>query len=178
MVCLEKSSSSPKKLPHGRRHDASLSSSIGATTSSNNILDSVTGISHSSNVNPPTIATLLGLTAASGTSVVQEIRPPGTAKGNTDWYETCTESLGYESLAEKKDVCDFSEVMIDDVSSSRSKVKRVSGVIRQKTNLKDFPPLISTLDSSGRPRFSYKKVTDNDGRLSVNMMESDRLSLY
>ncbi|KAK1558656.1 hypothetical protein Q3G72_005110 [Acer saccharum] len=45
--------------------------------------------------------------------------------------------------------------------------------MREKTDLKDYPPPLTTLSLSGRPRFSYEKVRTDDGRLRIVMVERD-----
>lgn len=108
---------------------------------------------------------ILGRTlAATEMITVRELRPRGTAKGSTDWYKMCTETLGSESLGDVTDLSSLS-MSISTVSAS-SRMSRQK--MRANTDLKDFPPFLSTLKSNGRPRFSYEKER-SDGRLTMTM---------
>ncbi|TXG63565.1 hypothetical protein EZV62_010559 [Acer yangbiense] len=145
------------------------------------ILDSAVIMSHSG-WSQPTEANILGGTAAAArTSFLGEARPPGTAKGSTDWYDMCTESLGFESLTEKMDVCNLpakEELANQSLTTrksifTRSRTTRNCGLMREKTDSKDFPPPLTTLDLNRQPRFSYEKVRTDDGRLQIFMVERD-----
>ncbi|KAI9181352.1 hypothetical protein LWI28_014157 [Acer negundo] len=160
----------------------STSSADEVSQSPTSILDSTVIMSHSG-WSRPTGANILGGTAAPArTSFLGEVRPPGTAKGSTDWYDMCTESLGFESLTEKMDVCNLpaeEEVAKQSLTTrksifTRSRTTRSCRLMREKTDSKDFPPPLTTLDLNRPPRFSYEKVRTDDGRLQIFMLERDR----
>lgn len=128
-------------------------SSVGVTSSPpTGIFDSVIG----SSVNPHTRAgDILGRTAAAaGTQSVDELTPPGTAKG----------ILGFESMLEKTDL---SKV----IEEHSSRLITSSGRKTKMRRVRVLPPFLSTLFCSGRPRFSLEKVTGSDGRLNIVMVD-------
>ncbi|KAJ0054353.1 hypothetical protein Pint_01036 [Pistacia integerrima] len=111
----------------------------------------------------------------------KELRPPGTAEGSTDWYNMCTENLGFESLA------DVSSAQSSLISSS-SRLPRV--MMRENMKLNDtpaflseldinIPPIndlpttsLSTLDDNGRPRFRFEQeILGGDQDINDNMLE-------
>ncbi|KAJ0113644.1 hypothetical protein Patl1_01063 [Pistacia atlantica] len=113
------------------------------------------------------------------TSFVRELRPPGTTEESTDWYNMCTETIGFESLANVS----FAQ------SSLISSSSRLLGVMmRENMKLNDtptflfaldnnIPPIndlpttsLSTLDDNGRPLFRFEQVR-SDGRLTMTMFE-------
>ena len=126
------------------------------------ILDSIIG----SSVNPHTRAgdILLGIAAAAGVEYVNVPRPSGTAKGSTEFYEMCTEVLGFESMSEKMDL---SKV----IEEHSSRLITSSGRKTKMRRVRVLPPFLSTLFCSGRPRFSLEKVTGSDGRLNIVMVD-------
>ncbi|KAK3193923.1 hypothetical protein Dsin_025233 [Dipteronia sinensis] len=83
----------------------------------------------------------------------------------------CTESLRFESLTEKMDVCNLP--MEEDEVANLSLTTRSYRLMREKTESKDFPPPLTTLDLNGRPRFSYEKVRTDDRLLQIFMVERD-----
>ncbi|KAK2649257.1 hypothetical protein Ddye_016746 [Dipteronia dyeriana] len=162
----------------------STSSADEVSQSPTSILDFSVIMSHSGWSGPTEANILGGTAAAAGTSFLGEVRPPRTAKGSTDWYDMCTESLGFESLTEKMDVCNLPAEEEDvfnqslttrkSIFTTRSRTTtRSCGLMREKTESKDFPPPLTTLDLNRRPRFSYEKVRTDDGRLQIFMVERD-----
>ncbi|GMH26007.1 hypothetical protein Nepgr_027850 [Nepenthes gracilis] len=92
----------------------------------------------------------------------------------------CTESLGFESLNEKAAGADLTmEAAVPEgsVAGSEGSRGRTSGVVRDKRSeeeeLKNFPPLLTTLNANGRPIFDLKKV-NKDGRLVIRMLRNVR----
>ncbi|KAL5793015.1 hypothetical protein ACOSP7_001609 [Xanthoceras sorbifolium] len=150
-------------------------SSADVTLSPISILDSVDKISHSRQSRPNGDSILGRTAAAAGTNALGELRPPRTARGCTDWYDMCTESLGFESLAEKMDICNLPAEVAESPSRTsifkRSRTTRTCGLMREKKDSKGFPPILSTLDWSGRSRYSYEGVRTDDGRLRIAMVE-------
>ncbi|KAK9201737.1 hypothetical protein WN944_016943 [Citrus x changshan-huyou] len=117
-----------------------------------------------SSVNPHTRAgDILGRTAAAaGTQSVDELTPPGTAKG----------ILGFESTLEKMDLSKVIEEHSSRLITSSSRMKKLCGVImREKCRPQVFPPFLSALNSGGRPRFGVVKVAGSDGRLKIIKFE-------
>ncbi|KAK9201738.1 hypothetical protein WN944_016944 [Citrus x changshan-huyou] len=136
-------------------------SSVGVTSSPPaGIFDSVIG----SSVNPHTRAgDILGRTAAAaGTQSVDELTPPGTAKG----------ILGFESMLEKTDLSKVIEEHSSRLITSSSRMTKLSGVImREKCRPQVFPSFLSALNSGGRPRFGVVKVAGSDRRLKIIKFE-------
>ncbi|KDP21523.1 hypothetical protein JCGZ_21994 [Jatropha curcas] len=83
--------------------------------------------------------------------------------------------VGYESSTENtngNDLSAESSPPFGSLAESKS-IKRMPGVRRLKKELEDFPPFLSTLDRSGRPRFTLIKLRSN-GRLMIALARSDR----
>ncbi|XP_055814260.1 uncharacterized protein LOC129883666 [Solanum dulcamara] len=86
-----------------------------------------------------------------------------------------TESLGFESFNEKSK-CIFDEIVEAAERRSRSRSNtNAKEEIKSTTNaaVRDFPPLLSSLYESGRPRFNLEKVREN-GRLQISSVKNTR----
>ncbi|XP_015087196.1 uncharacterized protein LOC107030429 [Solanum pennellii] len=81
---------------------------------------------------------------------------------------TITESLGFESFNEKSK-CSFDE-LDERRSRSRSNTKCTSSPSPTVIN---FPPLLSSLNEKGRPRFDLEIVREN-GRLQIASVKNNR----
>ncbi|KAL7003030.1 hypothetical protein U1Q18_004189 [Sarracenia purpurea var. burkii] len=99
--------------------------------------------------------------------------------GSVNGLMSCTESLGFESSDERRSVDEQTE-NIDDgelgsrtaaAAESRTKRKR-SEVI--KSDVKKFPPPLSSLNQDGKPTFSLRPVR-KDGRLELREVKNERL---
>lgn len=85
--------------------------------------------------------------------------------------ETLTESLGFESFNENSK-CSFDEAV--EAAEPRSRSNTVEA--KEETDdaqLTDFPPILSSLNENGRPRFNLEKVREN-GRLQISCVENTR----
>ncbi|XP_059625374.1 uncharacterized protein LOC132268559 [Cornus florida] len=81
-----------------------------------------------------------------------------------DGFATWTAHLGLESSSEKEKGSNLLEEPPPPAETrSRSTMPRAR---REKVTVKNFPPLLSTLNQNGRPRFSLKKVR-KDCRLEI-----------
>lgn len=95
----------------------------------------------------------------------------GTHEYQTRRFEMCTESLGFESTSERAhgrggDLTAESLATITSRSLKRKREGDGEVMGRDSRSLEDFPPLLSTLDRYGRPRFVLENVR-RDGRLEL-----------
>lgn len=81
---------------------------------------------------------------------------------------TITETLGFESFNEKSNCS--SDELDEQRSRSRSNTKCTSS---PSPTVRNFPPLLSSMNENGRPRFDLEIVREN-GRLQISSVKNNR----
>ncbi|XP_052180497.1 uncharacterized protein LOC127793801 [Diospyros lotus] len=92
--------------------------------------------------------------------------------GCVDGLMSCTESLGFESSDERRFECQIGGIQSGGqlVASRTIKCRRAAS---KSTEVKKFPPPISSLDHNGRPTFLLRSVR-RDGRLELAGVKIER----
>ncbi|KAK6937475.1 Fantastic Four domain [Dillenia turbinata] len=140
-------------------------------TSSKKTDESIFGLSHSGSQTPtPTTPSPPRLNVSTPNTdilsppivrcVFRMFRTPCTTP---ERLALCTENLGFESSNEKSNGVDLKPPDTRKLPSPRSRTRVV----------REFPPLMSSLDRSGRPRFYLSRVR-KDGRLIIKKVRSGR----
>ncbi|KAF5952220.1 hypothetical protein HYC85_010164 [Camellia sinensis] len=120
---------------------------------------------------PPPSSSTATTAAAVKIGFLDEVR------GSVDGLMLCTESLGFESSDEWR-VDDKIENISDDVVNSmttttiRAKRKRMGW----RSEVKNFPPPLSSLNQNGKPIF-YLRPVRRDGRLELMEVKIERLEV-
>lgn len=95
----------------------------------------------------------------------------GDIRARLDRYATLTECIGFES-------CDLTAVQVSSVpltagARKRETMRREEVMVGGKNEREILPPVMSSLNKNGRPRFNLEKVR-KDGRLLIYKVRNDR----